>query len=85
MEVPDPLPLRTIEVPREVTQVSGCDCGGLDWHRAADALHPGCSIWRIPHDQAMAAIDDAHERDRAFTAALNARLRIALGQRAASS
>ncbi len=73
-EVPDPLPLRSISVPLEVTQVEGCDCGGLDHHRAVDWQHPGCSIWQIPHEQAMAAIDAARERLKAFTAALNAKL-----------
>lgn len=78
MNVPDPLPLRTIEVPREVTQVAGCDCGGIDWHRAPGFGHPGCSIWQVPHEQAQAAIDAANAREREFTAELNRKLREAL-------
>jgi hypothetical protein len=85
MDIPDPLPLRTIEAPQEVTQVAGCDCGGLDWHRAASWSYPACSIWQVPRDQAMAAIDDAREREKTFIAALNARLHAALGYRAADS
>jgi hypothetical protein len=77
-EVPDPLPLRTIPVPREVSAVAGCDCGGVEWHRAPDGLNPGCSIWRVDHSVAVAAINDAHARERAFTDSLNARLRAAL-------
>jgi hypothetical protein len=77
MDVPAPLPLRTIEVPREVSAVEGCDCGGLDWHRGAASWSPlaPCSIWQLPPDQAQAAIDAAHERMAAFTAELNRRLR----------
>ena len=76
--IPDPFPLRTIEVPGEVTRVAGCDCGGLDYHRAADWSHPGCSIWQLPHDEAMAAVDDARAREQAFTAGLNEKLQAAL-------
>lgn len=74
--VPDPLPLRNIDVPREVTQVEGCDCGGIDWHAE------GCPIWQVPRDQAHAAIADAKAREQAFTAELNRKLRLALGQEA---
>ena len=69
MNAPDPLPLRCIETPREVSQVDGCSCGGLEWHAE------GCTIWQLPPEQARAAIDAAHEREQAFTDALNARLR----------
>jgi hypothetical protein len=68
IQVPCALPLRTIEVPREVTAVDGCDCGGCQWHAE------GCSIWGIPREDAMAAIADAEARSRAFTDALNAQL-----------
>ena len=69
MEIPDPLPLRCIEVPDEVTRVNGCDCGGLDYHRW------DCTIWSLPFDVRMTAVDAARAREQAFTAALNARLR----------
>jgi hypothetical protein len=65
-------------VPAGVTQVDGCDCGGLDYHRAADWNHPGCAIWRLPSEQAQANVDDARERLREHTAALTARLQGAL-------
>ena len=72
MKVPDPLPLRTIEAPREVDQVEGCSCGGLEWHAG------GCSIWLLPPEQIRAAAGAAHERGAAFTAELNRKLREAL-------
>lgn len=67
--IPDPLPLRTIVPPAEVTRVNGCDCGGLEWHRDT------CSIWAVPHADALAAVDDAHAREQAFTDGLNRKLR----------
>jgi hypothetical protein len=75
MNAPDPLPLRTIEVPREVIQVKGCSCGGLEWHVE------GCSIWRLPRDQALAAIDSARAREQAFGDELNRKLRESLARR----
>lgn len=69
MTVPDPLPLRTITVPPEVTAVAGCNCGGLDWHRT------DCTIRSLPSEVAMAAIDAARTRSQAFTDHLNERLR----------
>lgn len=74
MNIPDPLPLRSIPVPPEVTAVAGCDCGGLDWHRDI------CTIWGVPHANAIAAVANAKDRKRAFTDALNVRLHEALGQ-----
>jgi hypothetical protein len=71
VNVPDPLPLRTIEVPREVTRVDGCDCGGLEWH-ATD-----CALRNLPHEQALAVVDAASQRLREFTAELNSRLHAA--------
>jgi hypothetical protein len=73
--VPDLLPLRSIATPREVTQVAGCDCGGIEWHAET------CTIWDRPHAEGMAAVDAARERIKAFTAALNDRLHEALGQK----
>lgn len=73
--VPGAFPLRTIGVPREVTSVAGCDCGGLQWHRAADWRGPGCSIWNEAHEARMAAVDDAERHLRIFTAGLNAQVR----------
>ena len=78
MDIANPLPLRTIPVPREVTAVTGCDCGGLEWHRAAGWGQPGCSIWNLPPGEAAAATDDALARLRDHTAALNAALRAEL-------
>ena len=69
VEIPDPLPLRCIEVPREATRVEGCDCGGLDWHRW------DCALWGVPFADRIAAVDAARAREQAFTDALNARLR----------
>lgn len=81
MDVPDPLPLRSIPVPAEVTAVTGCTCGGLQWHRAQTIYDPpgsGCAIWEQPHEQAQAAVDAALDREREWGAALNAKLRAAL-------
>lgn len=66
---PDPLPLRNIPTPAEVTAVEGCDCGGMEWHDQR------CSIWSVPYEDQMAALDAARRREAAYTADLNARLR----------
>jgi hypothetical protein len=70
--IPDPLPLRTIDVPRAGPAVTGCDCGGLEWHAMT------CGLRTLPREQALAAVADANERLREYTAELNARLRAAL-------
>jgi hypothetical protein len=78
VNIPDPLPLRNVEVPREVTAVAGCTCGGMTFHRAQTAYDPpgsGCALWSLPPEQARAAVEAAEERLREFTAALNRRLR----------
>jgi hypothetical protein len=67
--VPDPLPLRSGPVPAEVTRVEGCSCVGLEWHEV------GCSLWSLPCEDQMAAIDAARGREAAYTAALNDKLR----------
>jgi hypothetical protein len=75
---PNPLPLRNIPVPAEVTRVDGCTCGGMEWHRARSAWDDpgsGCAIWSLPPGDAMAAVDAALDRLAAFTAGLNSRLR----------
>lgn len=69
MDVPDPLPLRNIEVPAEVTAVIGCSCGGLNWHR------DDCTLWGLPYEAKLAAVVAAEARLQEWTAALNARLR----------
>lgn len=76
-EVPDPLPLRNIAVPLEVSGVEGCNCGGLEWHRTEmfGQGQPGCSIWALTPEQRDAAIKAAHARLSDFTDSLNARLR----------
>jgi hypothetical protein len=72
VNIPDPFPLRTIGVPREVTRVTGCDCAGsLGLHETR------CSIWALPQEQALAAVNAASDRLREYTEALNARLRSA--------
>lgn len=79
--IPDPLPLRNIPVPAEVTRVEGCTCGGLEYHRAQtiyDSPGSGCALWALPQDEIRAAVDDALARLDAHTAALNARLRASL-------
>ena len=83
MSVPDPLPLRNIPVPAEVTAVQGCTCGGLEWHRAASNWWPptsACAIWSLPPEQTQAAIAAARDRLAASTATLNDKLRNALGR-----
>jgi hypothetical protein len=66
--VPDPWPLRNIPVPPEVSRVEGCDCGGLEYHRA------DCVIFALPEAERADVLDAARDRLAAFTAALNARL-----------
>lgn len=72
---PDPLPLRNIPVPAEVTRVEGCDCGGMEFHRV------DCSLYSLPYDGQMAAVDAARDRLASYTADLNARLRQAVPRR----
>jgi hypothetical protein len=69
VDVPDPLPLRCIDTPPELTRVDGCDCGGLTWHRE------DCTIWDLPAPIRFDAVYAALAREREFTDALNARLR----------
>lgn len=71
--VPDPLPLRNIPVPREVTRVAGCDCGGMEWHRT------DCSIWDEDAARSEAALEVTRARLEDYTAALNAALHARLG------
>jgi hypothetical protein len=67
--IPEPLPLRNIPVPAEVTRVEGCDCGGLEWHRT------DCALFSLPYADQVAAVDAARDRVASSTAELNARLR----------
>ena len=79
--LPDPLPLRNIPVPAEVTRVEGCTCGGMEWHRVQsvyDEPGSGCALWLLPYEDQMAAADAASARLASFTAGLNARLRQAM-------
>lgn len=70
------LSLPTIPVPSSVSAVTGCSCGGLDWHK------PDCTIWSAPAAEAMAALGDAHRRLREHTDELNRQLHAALGRHA---
>ena len=56
-------------VPGGVTAVAGCDCGGLQFHT------DWCTLWDVPADVAIAAIDAAEGRLRQYTADLNTALR----------
>lgn len=63
------LHLPTIPVPPEVYRVEGCTCdGGPDWHLK------DCGIFRLPREQAQAAVAAAHQRMRDQTADLNRQL-----------
>lgn len=62
-------PILARPVPREVTSVAGCDCGGLNSHRT------DCAVFSLPPGQFHRAIADANERLDAYTDALNGRLR----------
>jgi hypothetical protein len=78
VNIPDPLPLRNIEVPREVTAVEGCTCGGMTLHRAQTIYDPpgsGCALWSVPDDERIAAVEAAEDREAAWGTALNRRLR----------
>lgn len=59
----------SIPVPEHVTRVEGCDCGGLQWHATT------CTLWKVDHDQRMAAVGDAERRLKEHTAELNRQLR----------
>ena len=66
--------LPSIPVPKHVTRVQGCDCtGGMDMHESR------CAIFRMPGDEALAAVEAAKERLREHTAQLNRELHAALG------
>jgi len=48
--------------PEHVGRVEGCDCGG------GNMLHVvGCSIWRLPREQAMANEAAADQRLREYS------------------
>jgi len=55
------------EIPQEVRQVEGCNCGGREWHKTT------CTIFELPHDVAMAAKADADERVRQYCVDLSNR------------
>lgn len=56
----------SMRVPANVTAVAGCDCGGTNLHVVT------CSIFELPPEQAMAAIDAANNRIQEWTDELNA-------------
>lgn len=60
----------TMPVPRDVTAVHGCNCGGLTSHSTA------CTIFELPPEQAKAAMDDAEARLHRWTDALNNQLTV---------
>lgn len=69
-------PLRTINTPREVTKVKGCNCsGGGTMHLADVPGQVGCSIWDLPHEEMLANVEDAERRGQQYTESLNAQLR----------
>lgn len=57
------------QLSREDRWVTGCSCGGLQWHTQE------CSIWSMDREMALAAIDDAEAVVRRHGEMLNARLR----------
>jgi len=65
--------LRSVPVPAAITEVAGCSCGGLDWHKQ------DCTIWSTPADDAIAAVEAARRRVREYGDELNRQLRAALG------
>jgi hypothetical protein len=56
----------TTSIPENVTNVAGCDCGGTNIHVTT------CSIFGLPPDEAMAAIQAANDRIQEWTDQLNA-------------
>lgn len=63
-----------IPIPREVTQVEGCDCGGTDYHSVAsswDPDKPGCSLWNVPYEKRIAATEASRQRQREFNEEVN--------------
>lgn len=51
-------------IPAGVSQVEGCNCGGVTRHRT------DCSLWEMGDEQAAAAISDAEARITAYVANL---------------
>lgn len=60
-------------IPNAVTAVRGCTCGGSIYHRSSE---PRCALLDIDDpDDVQARLDEAEDRTRAYTHALNERLR----------
>lgn len=51
------------EVPKEVTRVAGCDCGGMTMHRK------DCAIWNMPDEQRMQVVRESRDRLQMWTSA----------------
>lgn len=62
------LHLPSIPTPPGVSHVEGCSCNGLDLHLR------DCTIFRVPAEEAKAAITAAHQRIEKYTDALNRQL-----------
>lgn len=65
------LHLPVVIPPAEVSNVSGCSCGGLDWHLR------GCTIFNDP-EAGMRAVAEAHQRLQDHAVALTRQLRAEL-------
>ncbi len=57
-----------LRVPRDVTQISGCNCGGHTYHRV------DCALWDMTAEAAEEALAEASARLDRWTADLNRRL-----------
>lgn len=67
-------PLNPPQLSREDRAVAGCSCGGLHLHAAETIYGKGCTIWSLPREQALAAIEDAEQVVKRHGEMLNARL-----------
>lgn len=66
------LHLPVVTPPPEISRVDGCSCGGIDWHLN------DCTIFRVPKEQALAAIAAAHQRMQDHADGLTRQLRAEL-------
>lgn len=58
------------QIPKAVSRVEGCNCGGTESHRVASpwSSEAACSIWDLDREQSLANIVAANERLLAYCA-----------------
>lgn len=58
------------QIPKAVSRVDGCNCGGTESHRVASpwSSEAACPIWDLDREQVLANINAANERLVAYCA-----------------